>query len=123
MRAVFEIHNLASGPGLGGGGPREFAFVEEVDRYSHTRDEDIFGAGLPGVLGVAQEAVVGLDGSEIVAPAVAVPLRIKDARVPFIDDAVEVLILDVVDLLIGNLAFAEGEVPERAVVDGGGAHA
>ena len=44
-------------------------------------------------------------------------LGIQDAGILLIDEPVEVLVADVVGLLVGDLAFAQGEIPEQPVVN------
>ena len=56
------------------------------------------------------------------APGIAVALWIHDARVFSVDEAVAVLIRDVVSLSIGHFALVLGEVPEQTVVNRRGPH-
>ena len=71
---------------------------------------------------MAQQLVVALDGAEVVAPRVAVALRIQHLGVVLVDGAVYVaaLILDVVVERVRDLATRDvaREVPHKAVVYG-----
>ena len=67
---------------------------------------------------MGEQIVLVFDGGEVMAPSVAVALRIQDHRIMLVDEAVNIDIEDVVIDCISHFPFALGEVPEQAVIDG-----
>ena len=118
-----EADDVGAGAGLGGGGGGEGFFVEVVDADGGVADEGGAGDGVPAEVGVGEEGVVGGEGGEVVAPGVAVALRVHALGVGGADLAGGVggVAANGVVAGVGDLAAVDavGVVPDEAVVDGG----
>ena len=122
-------HDLLAGAGLRLRRLRKALFVEIADGDLGLSGKDALDLRLPAEIGMPQQRVVALHGGKIVAPCVAVALRIELLRVVDVDDAVRLrgvggigraaLVADAVVLHIGNLTAHDvgREVPGETVVE------
>ncbi len=117
METIGEIDNVSAGPRFGRGGLGELALVLEIDLDRNAAHQNRLWTRHPGEERMAQKLVVGLQPGQVAAPGVAVSLGVQEAPIFVIDEAVEILVGNIVGLGVGNLAVARREVPEQPVVD------
>ena len=115
--AIGQVDDLSAALGAGGGGLGKLALVEVVDVEDHVEQVVAFGARDPVEVGMLQELVMGFECGEVVAPGVAVSLRIERQCIRLIHETVAVEVGDVVGHHVGDFPQALGEIPEEAVVD------
>ena len=118
--AVGVADNLRASLGLLRREGGELTLVEEVHLHHDVVEVVELGARDPVEVGMTQEVVLLGERGEVVAPGIAMALRIEGHRVVLVDKAVLVDVADVVVHGVGGFALALGEVPEHPVKDGAG---
>ena len=117
MQAIGAAHNVAAGARFPGGQLGEGLLVEEVDFQDVLHERIQLGAGPPAEDRVLQQGVVHAEGGDEVSPGVAVALGVEGAGIVLVDEAIGVLVVDVVVDVVGSFSEPLGVVPEHAVVD------
>ena len=121
--AIGQVEDLLGGSRHAGRGIRELSLVVIVDRHGLAEDRDCLGAGRPSEFRALKEAVVALNGGEIVTIGVTVPLGEHPLRVCSVDGSVgggpESRLADVVVQCVEGLARVDAprEVPIHPIVD------
>ena len=126
--AIGQIYNFGSRAGPSGGGGGEFAFILVIHLYHVGAAQiDSFRPGDPDEVRITQQPIVVLDGAQIMAPGVAVALRIEGCGIRFADGARHAAILAADIVIQGVSDFAardvSGKVPNQPVImwsDGNG---
>ena len=120
--AITEIDNLGARFGLRGGGARKLPFVEVIYLHRDAGQEERFGTRNPIKVRIAQQRIIGFHRSQIMTPGIAVTLRIHYPGILGSDEAIAILVRNVVRLRVGDLPLVLGKIPEQPVVRRRGAH-
>ncbi|OQC33167.1 MAG: hypothetical protein BWX70_00309 [Verrucomicrobia bacterium ADurb.Bin070] len=117
MLTIGVAHDLRAGLRFLRGDLRELAFIKKIHFHDDIVERIELGARDPVEEGMAQKIVLLGQGGEIVAPRIAMTLRIKGHRVIFVDESVLGDVADGIVHGVGRLTLTLGEVPEEPVVD------